>query len=384
MSSFRWGVSALAEYLGLHCLLGIAAVVVTVPALTFLLHANWTYRYTWMKTALITGIMGQDGSMLAELLVSKGYRVFGLVRRESWFGQRSHVGLPAQVEILFGDMSEGVDIASAIHDAQPDEAYNLASQSRPGESWSRASETLLVNGLGAVRLFEAVRHHNPTCRIYHASSSEMYGQACTSPQDEQTPFNPVNPYAAAKVYAHQMARIYRDSYGMFIASGILFNHESERRPLHFLTQKVAYGAACASLGITTSPATNEMGRPIVEDGTLSLGNIDVARDWGYAGDFVRAMWLMLQHDTPDEFVIGTGTLRTLGELCEVAYGAVGLDWRDNVVSDPSLVRPLESGRTLANPAKAKRVLSWEPTVSFEDMIRRMVAAQVANLRSLDF
>ncbi len=336
-----------------------------------------------MKTALITGITGQDGSLLAEFLLGKGYRVVGLVRRESWFRQGKTPDLPSQVEILFGDMAEGVDIASAIHDAGPDEVYNLASQSRPGESWSRAPETLLVNGLGAVRLFEAVRHHSPQCRIYHASSSEMYGQACASPQDEDTPFNPINPYAAAKVYAHQMARIYRDSYGMFIASGILFNHESERRPLHFLTQKVAYGAACASLGIATSPATNEMGRPIVDNGALSLGNLEVARDWGYAGDFVRAMWLMLQQDAPDEFVIGTGTLHTLGELCEMAYGAVGLDWRDNVVSDPSLVRPLESGQTLANPAKAKRLLGWEPTVSFEDMIRRMVAAQVDNLRSLD-
>jgi len=336
-----------------------------------------------MRTALITGITGQDGSLLAEFLLGKGYRVVGLVRRESWFRQGSSPELPEGVEILFGDMAEGVDIASAIHDARPDEVYNLASQSRPGESWSRAPETLLVNGLGAVRLFEAVRHHSPECRIYHASSSEMYGQACESPQDESTPFNPVNPYAAAKVYAHQMARIYRDSYGLFIASGILFNHESERRPLHFLTQKVAYGAACASLGIATSPATNEMGRPIVEDGVLSLGNLEVARDWGYAGDFVRAMWLMLQQDVPDEFVIGTGTLHTLAGLCEIAYGAVGLDWKQNVVSDPSLVRPLESGQTLANPSKAKQLLGWEPTVSFEDMIRRMVAAQVENLRSLD-
>lgn len=335
-----------------------------------------------MKRALITGITGQDGSLLAEFLLQKGYQVTGLVRRDSWYKNNSASHLEGRIDILFGDMAEGVDIASAVHESEPDEIYNLASQSRPGESWSRAPETLLVNGLGAVRLFEAVRHHRPACRTYHASSSEMYGRACVAPQDEETPFNPVNPYAAAKVYAHQMARIYRDSYGLFISSGVLFNHESERRPLHFLTQKVAYGAACAALGITNSPETNEMGRPIVERGKLALGNLDIARDWGYAGDFVRAMWLMLQQEKPDEFVIGTGKLHSLRDLCEVAYRSVGLDWSDSVMSDPGLVRPLESGQTLANPAKAQRVLGWNPTVGFEDMVRKMVAAQLERLRAL--
>jgi GDPmannose 4,6-dehydratase len=210
----------------------------------------------------------------------------------------------------------------------------------------------------------------------------MYGQALVAPQNEETPFNPVNPYAAAKVYAHQMARIYRDSYGLFISSGILFNHESERRPLHFLTQKVAYGAACAALGITTSPATNEMGRPIVERSKLALGNLDIARDWGCADDFIRAMWLMLQQKEAGEFVIGTGELHTLRDLCEVAYRSVGLDWRESVVSDPGLVRPLESGKTLADSSKARRDLGWEPTVSFEDMVKQMVAAQVKHLEPL--
>lgn len=334
-----------------------------------------------MTRALITGITGQDGSFLAEFLLDKGYQVIGLVRRDSWFRHNNASHLDGKIELLFGDMSEGVDIAAAVHDAEPDEIYNLASQSRPGESWSRAPETLLVNGLGAVRLFEAVRHNRPTCRVYHASSSEMYGRVDVVPQHEGTPFNPINPYAAAKTYAHQMARIYRESYGLFISSGVLFNHESERRPLHFLPQKVAYGAACAALGITNSRATNEMGRPIVEHGKLALGNLDIARDWGYAGDFVRAMWLMLQHDKPDEFVIGTGKLHSLRDLCEVAYGAVGLDWQASVVSDAGLFRPLESGQTLANPSKAKRELGWEPSVGFEDMVKRMVAAQMAGLRS---
>jgi GDPmannose 4,6-dehydratase len=336
-----------------------------------------------MKRALITGITGQDGSFLAELLLEKGYEVFGFARRDSWFRPNCSSHLAERIHVLFGDMAEGVDIATAILDSEPDEIYNLASQSRPGESWARAPETLIVNGLGAIRLFEAVRHHRPKCRMYHASSSEMFGQALTSPQNEDTPFNPVNPYAAAKVYAHQMVRIYRGSYGLYVSSGLLFNHESERRPLHFVTQKVAYGAACAALGIADSPDLNERGRPIVEQGRLALGNLDISRDWGHAHDFVRAMWLMLQRDKPDDYVIGTGELHTLRDLCEVAYGSVGLDWRERVVSDPALVRPLEAGRMLADAAKARRELAWTPTLSFEEMVRRMVAAQVERLTKLD-
>ena len=334
-----------------------------------------------MKKALITGITGQDGSFLAEMLIAKGYQVYGLSRRDSWYRTNNASHLAGKVEILFGDVAEGVDISSAIQEAEPDEIYNLASQSRPGESWARAAETLIVNGLSAIRLFEAIRHSNPACRVYHASSSEMFGKASATPQNEQTPFNPVNPYAAAKVYAHQMARIYRESYGMYISCGVLFNHESERRPLHFLTQKVAYGAACAALGIANSPDLNEMGKPIVQNGQLSLGNLGIARDWGYAGDFVNAMWLILQQEKPDDYVIGTGQLHTLQELCETAYRCVGKDWRDSVVSDPALVRPLEPGQTLADPSKARNELKWEPTVSFQAMIEKMVAAQIERLKT---
>lgn len=336
-----------------------------------------------MKRALITGITGQDGSFLAELLLEKGYEVFGFARRESWFRPNCASHLADHIQILLGDMEEGVDIASAIGDSEPDEVYNLASQSRPGESWARAPETLMVNGLGAIRLFEAIRHHRPSCRLYHASSSEMFGQALVTPQNEETPFNPVNPYAAAKVYAHQMVRIYRGSYDLFISSGLLFNHESERRPLHFLTQKVAYGAACAKLDIADSPDVNERGRPIVEGGKLALGNLEIARDWGYAPDFVRAMWLMLQQDSADDFVIGTGQLHTIKELCEIAYRCVGHDWRERVVSDPALVRPLESGQLLADSSKARRELGWRPTVSFAEMVETMVSSQVERLRGLD-
>lgn len=333
-----------------------------------------------MKRALITGLTGQDGSFLAEELLARGYQVIGMVRRESWFRPNSASHLAGRVEIVFGDMTEGVDIAAAVQEARPDEIYNLASQSRPSESWARATETLLVNGLGAVRLFEAVRHNCPACRVYHCSTSEMFGRSTKAPQNEDSPFNPVNPYAASKLYAHQMATIFRESYGLFIATGIMFNHESERRPDHFLTQKVAYGAACAALGIQDSPDLNEMGRPIVRQGRLALGNLEVARDWGYAGDFVRAMWLILQQERPDDYVIGTGKLHTLRELCETAYGCVGQDWRESVVSDPALVRPLEPGQAFADPSKARRQLGWEPTVDFAAMVERMVLAQVERLR----
>ena len=333
-----------------------------------------------MKRALITGITGQDGSFLAEFLLARGYAVYGLARRESWFRANNASHLAGRVEILFGDMTEGIDIASAVQDARPDEIYNLASQSRPGESWARAPETLMINGMAAIRLFETVRHACPAARVYHASSSEMFGRTTGVAQDEDTPFNPQNPYAAAKVYAHQMARIYRESYGMFIATGILFNHESERRPLHFVTQKIAYGAACAALGIGDSPDLNERGRPIVEQGRLALGNLEVARDWGHARDFVRAMWLILQQAEADDFVVGTGIVHTLRDLCDAAYAHVGLDWRAHVVSDPALVRPLETGRTVANPARARARLGWEPEIGFGQMVHGMVDAQLARLR----
>jgi GDPmannose 4,6-dehydratase len=332
-----------------------------------------------MKTALITGITGQDGSFLAEFLLDRGYKVYGFTRREGWMKANNSSHLADRITVLFGDMSEGIDIANALQESKPDEIYNLASQSRPGESWARAHETLLINGLGAIRLFEAVRHSRPDARIYHASSSEMFGHAPMIPQNESTQFHPLNPYAAAKVYAHHMARIYRESYGMFISSGILFNHESERRPLHFVTQKIAYGAACAALGIVDSRDRNERGQPIVANGKLALGNLDVARDWGHAVDFVKAMWLMLQQNRASDFVVGTGKLHTLRDLCHAAYGRVGLDWKDHVISDPALVRPLETGQTLADPSKARKVLNWQPTISFEQMVGKMVDTQLERL-----
>nr|AUN37323.1 GDP-mannose 4,6-dehydratase [uncultured bacterium] len=334
-----------------------------------------------MKTALVTGITGQDGSYLAEMLLDRGYKVYGFVRRENWFRPNNASHLADRVHVLFGDMAEGVDISTALQESRPDEVYNLASQSRPDESWARAAETLMINGMGAIRLFEAVRHVCPRARVYQASSSEMFGDVVDTPQNEATPFRPANPYAASKVYAHEMVRIYRRSYGLFICSGIAFNHESERRPLHFVTQKIAYGAACASLGIRRSRDLNECGRPIVDEGRLALGNLDTARDWGHSSDFVRAMWLMLQRPEADDFVVGTGQRHTLRELCQVAYAAVGLDWQDHVGRDPALERPMETGHTVADARKARSVLKWEPTISFEQMVRKMVDAQVARLQS---
>lgn len=335
-----------------------------------------------MKRALITGITGQDGSYLAEFLLSKSYRIFGFARNESWGRPNAASHLKDDIEIVFGDMREEADIAAAIQKVAPDEIYNFASQSRPGQSWTRVPETLIVNGLGAVHLFEAVKNHVPQSRVYHASSSEMFGQTSEGAQDENSPFNPVNPYAVAKVYAHQMAKIYRKNYGLFIANGILFNHESERRPIYFLTQKVAYGAACAALEIVDSPDLNEMGRPIVENGRLALGNLDIARDWGYAPDFVRAIWAMLQQDTPDDYVIGTGYVHTLKELCKVAYDFVGIDWKDRVFSDKDLVRPLDFPCITANPQRAFQRLGWSPLVKFEEMVQSMVESQLKRLKAI--
>lgn len=331
------------------------------------------------RRALITGITGQDGTLLAYNLLNKGYDVVGFGRRASILTRPDLRGLFSKIEVAFGDLVDSVDIADAIQRHQPDEVYNLASQSAPGMSWTQSLETGEVTGMGAHRLFEAIRRFKPDCRLYHASSSEMFGAVRESPQSEATPFNPSNPYAVAKVYAHHMASVYRRSYGMFISCGILFNHESRFRAMRFLTQKVAYGAACAKLGITESAALNEEGEPMVRAGKLVLGNLDAARDWGYAGDYVEAMWKMLQRPLPDDYVIGTGTLRTVRDLCRAAYEYVGRDWSEFVATDPRFIRPSETGSTVADASKARRELHWAPTVSFEAMIGEMVEAHLAAL-----
>lgn len=332
------------------------------------------------RTALITGITGQDGSYLAELLLSKGYRVVGFGRKSSLIKPNNVSHLQQKLEFVYGDLMDPVSLTAGIKNVQPDEIYNLASQSHPGQSWSLALETGEVTALGAHRLFETARLLKPDCRIYQASSSEMFGQVKETPQDEDTPFNPVNPYAAAKVYAHQIANIYRKSYSMYISCGILFNHEGPRRGMHFITQKVTYGAACIGLGIQTSAELNEEGDPIVKDGKVSIGSLDSMRDWGFAGDYVEAMWLMLQQNSSDDYAIGTGQIRTIRDLCKAAFDVVNLDWKNYVVVDPRFVRLAETGPTVANASKALDRLGWRPRTSFEDMIAMMVGSHQANLR----
>jgi GDPmannose 4,6-dehydratase len=275
------------------------------------------------KTALIIGIAGQDGSYLTEFLLSKNYHVVGLMLNSIVLSSSLIAHLSDKITIAYGDLLDMVSIMDTIRLYQPDEIYNLAAQSSPGDSWRLAIETAEITGVGAQRVYEAVRCVKPDCRIYQASSSEMFGTPTIVPQNEHTPFEPVNPYGAAKLYAHSMAQIYNKSYKLFIACGILFNHESPRRGIHFLTQKVAYGAACIKLGILNSPELNEQGEPIVKNGMIALGNLDAKRDWGFAGDYVEAMWMMLQHKTPETYVIGTGDVRTVRQLCEEAFGSVG-------------------------------------------------------------
>jgi GDPmannose 4,6-dehydratase len=332
------------------------------------------------KIALITGINGQDGSYLAELLLEKNYHVVGFGRKHSLVQKNNVSHLQGQIEFAFGDLLDSFSLVAAIQNYHPDEIYNLASQSHPGESWDLAIETGEVTGLGAHRLFEAVRQAKSDCRIYQASSSEMFGAVLESPQNESTPFNPVNPYAAAKIYAHNIAKIYRESYDMFISCGILFNHESPRRGMHFITQKVTYGAACIKLGLVNSPELNEEGEPVIKNGKLSLGNLAAKRDWGYAGDYAEAMWLMLQQEKQDDFVIGTGEIRTIKDLCETAFGCVGLDWQKYIVVDPRFVRPIETGPTVADITKARKILKWQPKTSFQKMIEDMVEFHLVNLR----
>jgi GDPmannose 4,6-dehydratase len=312
-----------------------------------------------MKRALITGITGQDGSYLAELLLAKGYDVHGVVRRSSsdTRGRISH--LPA-VTLHRGDMADGGSIARIVHDVEPTEVYNLAAQSHVGESFGQPEYTGDVTGVGTLRLLEAVHWYAPGARFYQASSSEMFGGMLgTAPQDEETPFHPRSPYGCAKVYAHHAAVNYRESYGLHASCGILFNHESPRRGEEFVTRKIARAVGRIAAG---------------RQDKLHLGNLDAKRDWGFAKDYVEAMWLMLQQETPDDYVIATGETHTVREFCELAFARVGLRWEEHVVVDPALFRPAEVDLLLGDASKAREVLGWEPRCSFRSLVQEMVDA----------
>ena len=315
-----------------------------------------------MPTALITGITGQDGSYLADLLLAKGYTVVGMVRRTSTvtFERLSHI--QDEITLLQGDLHDQSSLIDLLEQRQPDEVYNLAAQSFVPISWKQPVLTGEVTGIGVTRLLEAIRLVNPKIRFYQASSSEMFGKARQVPQQETTPFYPRTPYGVAKVYAHWITVNYREEYGMFAVSGILYNHESPRRGLEFVTRKITHGAARIKLGRAQE---------------LRLGDLDARRDWGHAGDSVRAMWLMLQQETPQDFVIGTGQTHSVRDFCQAAFSYIGLDYEEYVVQDERFYRPAETAQLVSNPEKARRVLGWRPEVSFEDLVHQMVDTDLA-------
>ena len=318
------------------------------------------------KTALITGITGQDGSYLAEFLLSQGYQVFGMVRRSSVekFERIAHIR--ERIELIQGDLLDQNSLITALKESKPQEVYNLGAQSFVPTSWAQPVLTAEFTGVGVTRLLEAIRLVDRNIKFYQASSSEMYGKVRAVPQSEETPFHPRSPYGAAKAYGHYITVNYRESYGLFAVSGILFNHESPRRGLEFVTRKVTDGVARVKLGLV-----NE----------LRLGNLDAQRDWGFAGDYVRAMWMMLQQPEPDDFVIATGKTFTVRYLVETAFKHVDLDWQKYVKVDQAFLRPAEVDLLVGDPAKAKKILGWEPSVSFEEMIRMMVDADLERLKS---
>lgn len=317
------------------------------------------------KKALITGITGQDGSYLAELLLSKGYDVYGMVRRTStvYYERISHI--QDQIQLVQGDLSDQISLNRAISEVQPDEIYNLGAQSFVPTSWNQPAFTGDVTGLGVTRMLEAVHTVKPDTRFYQASSSEMFGKVQEVPQKETTPFWPRSPYGVAKVYGHWITVNYRESYDMFAVSGILFNHESPRRGLEFVTRKVSYNVAKIKLGLA-----NE----------LRMGNYDAQRDWGFAGDYVEAMWLMLQQDEPDDYIIATGKTYSIQRLLEVAFSTVDLNWQDYTVQDEKFMRPAEVDLLVGDPSKAMAKLGWEPQVGFEELIQMMVEADLELLR----
>jgi GDPmannose 4,6-dehydratase len=317
-----------------------------------------------MPKALITGVTGQDGSYLADLLLAKGYEVVGVVRRTSHHSYERIEHLLDRIEIVAADLLDQHSLTVVLQETQPDEVYNLAAQSYVPTSWTQPVLTGEFTALGVTRILEAIRLAHPGAKFYQASSSEMFGKARESPQCETTPFYPRSPYGVAKVYAHWITVNYRESYGLYAVSGLLFNHESPRRGIEFVTRKVSDGVARIKLGLASE---------------LRLGNLDAKRDWGFAGDYVDAMWRMLQQPTPQDYVVGTGVAHSVRELVELAFDRVGLDWRKHVVVDPRFLRPAEVDLLLADPSKARTDLGWTPEVSFERLVRMMVDADLGRL-----
>lgn len=319
-----------------------------------------------MPTALITGVTGQDGSYLAEFLLERGYRVVGMVRRTSTLNFHRIAHIQDRIEIVPGDLSDQISLIRILEEYLPEEVYNLAAQSFVQTSWNQPVFTGDVTALGVTRVLDAIRIVNPKIRMYQASSSEMFGKVVEVPQKETTPFYPRSPYGVAKVYGHWITVNYRESYNMHATSGILFNHESPRRGLEFVTRKITHQAAKIKLGLA-----NE----------LRLGNLDARRDWGFAGDYVRAMWLMLQRDVPDDYVVATGETHSVEQFLDVAFGHLDMDWREFVVQDERFMRPAEVDLLVGDPAKAGRDLGWEPEISFAELVRMMVDADIKLITS---
>ena len=325
-----------------------------------------TTRCPMPKTALITGVTGQDGSYLADFLLEKGYRVVGMVRRSSTENFQRIEHLQGKIELRQADLLDQLSLITLIEEVEPDELYNLAAQSFVPTSWEQPVLTGEFTAMGVTRILEAIRLLNRKIRFYQASSSEMFGKVAESPQSEKTSFYPRSPYGAAKVYGHFITVNYRESYHIFACSGILFNHESPRRGKEFVTRKITDHVARIKHGLTDE---------------LRLGNIEATRDWGYAGDYVRAMWLMLQQDRPDDYVVGTGETHSVKEFVTLAFAHAGLDWEKYVKIDPTLTRPAEVDHLIADPSKAKKHLKWESTVSFEQLVSMMVDADLERVKA---
>ena len=311
-----------------------------------------------MRTALITGINGMDGSHLADFLLKKGYKVYGVERRNSTKNRVNTLQLENQITFLQGDLTDQNSLLRCLKESNPDEVYNLAAQSFVGESWNTPEHTSEVTGLGVLRILEAIREYNPKIRFYQASSSEMFGRMVENPANENTPFYPRSPYGVAKLYGHWITKNYRESYNMFTCSGILFNHESERRGIEFVTRKISDGVARIKLGLIDH---------------ISLGNLDAKRDWGYAPDYVEAMWLMLQQDIPDDYVIATGETRSIKDFLEASFKYIGIEnWNSYIKIDPRFMRPAEVDVLRGDYSKAKEKLNWAPKTSFEELVKIMI------------